>query len=134
MMAWSLGEMEGTVGVSLLAGRLVLDKSELVQGSELPINYLFAITSYASQQQCIPSAGMIIVAILAAVSTLMTLILCFTLWWSEWRELVGMQMNLTNGTVRNVIEIPLFSPNFSYFLNLCFVILFHSPSFSFVMT
>ena len=32
------------MGMSLLAGGLILDKSELVQGSELPINYLFAST------------------------------------------------------------------------------------------
>ena len=30
--------------------------------------------------------------------------------------------------VRNVYKIPLFSPNFSYLLNLCFVILFCSLS------
>ena len=30
--------------------------------------------------------------------------------------------------VRNVTKIPLFSPNSLIFLNLCFVILFHSPS------
>ena len=53
MMAQSLGGMEGIVGMSLLTGGLVLDKSELVQGSELPINYLFAITSYASYHQCL---------------------------------------------------------------------------------
>ena len=53
MMVQSLGGMEGIVGMSLLTGGLVLDKSELFQGSELPINYLFAITSYASYQQCL---------------------------------------------------------------------------------
>ena len=37
MMAQLLGGMEGTVGMSSLTGRLVLDKSILVQGSELPI-------------------------------------------------------------------------------------------------
>ena len=44
MIAQSLGGMEIVVGMSSLAGGLVLDKSELVQGSELPINYLFAST------------------------------------------------------------------------------------------
>ena len=44
MIAQSLGGMEIVVGMSLLAGGLVLDKSELVQGSKLPINYLFAST------------------------------------------------------------------------------------------
>ena len=53
MMAQSLGGMEGIMGMILLAGGLVRDKSELFQGSELPINYLFAITSYASYQQCL---------------------------------------------------------------------------------
>ena len=42
MMAQSLGGMEVIVGMSSLTGGLVLDKSELVQGSELPIKYLFA--------------------------------------------------------------------------------------------
>ena len=40
----SLGGMEIVVGMSLLAGGLVLDKSELVQGSKLLINLLFAST------------------------------------------------------------------------------------------
>ena len=40
----SLGGMEIVVGMSSLAGGLVLDKSKLVQGSELPINYLFTST------------------------------------------------------------------------------------------
>ena len=53
MMVQSLGGMEGIVGMCLLAGGLVLDKGELVQESKLPINYLFAITSYASHQQCL---------------------------------------------------------------------------------
>ena len=44
MIAQSLGGMEIIVGMSSLAGGLVLDKSELVQGSELPINDLFAST------------------------------------------------------------------------------------------
>ena len=44
MITQSLGEMEIVVGMSSLAGGLVLDKSELVQRSELPINYLFAST------------------------------------------------------------------------------------------
>ena len=44
MIVQSLGGMEIVVGMSSLAGGLVLDKSELVQGSELPINYLFAST------------------------------------------------------------------------------------------
>ena len=44
MIAQSLGGMEIVVGMSLLTGGLVLDKSKLVQGSELPINYLFAST------------------------------------------------------------------------------------------
>ena len=44
MIMQSLGGMEGIVGMSLLAGGLVLDKSELVQGSKLPIKYLFAST------------------------------------------------------------------------------------------
>ena len=44
MIVQSLGGMEIVVGMSSLAGGLVLDKSELVQGSELPINYLFALT------------------------------------------------------------------------------------------
>ena len=51
MMTQSLGGMEGIVGMSLLTGGLVLDKSELFQGSKLSIDYLFAITSYASFQQ-----------------------------------------------------------------------------------
>ena len=42
MIAQSLGGMEIVVGMSSLAGVLVLDKSELVQGSKLLINYLFA--------------------------------------------------------------------------------------------
>ena len=42
MIAQSLGGMEVVVGMSLLAGGLVLDKSKLVQGSKLPIKYLFA--------------------------------------------------------------------------------------------
>ena len=41
MIAQSLGGMEIVVGMSSLTGGLVLDKSELVQGSELPIKYLF---------------------------------------------------------------------------------------------
>ena len=45
MIAQSLGGMEIVVGMSSLTGGLVLDKSELIQGSELPINYLFASTS-----------------------------------------------------------------------------------------
>ena len=53
MIVQPLGGMEIVVGMSSLAGRLVLDKSELVQGSELPINYLFASTSYAPYQQCL---------------------------------------------------------------------------------
>ena len=44
MITQSLGGMEIGVGMSSLAGVLVLDKSELVQGSELPINHLFAST------------------------------------------------------------------------------------------
>ena len=36
MIAQSLGGMEIVVGMSLLAGGLVLDKGELVQGSKLP--------------------------------------------------------------------------------------------------
>ena len=44
MIAQSLGGMEIVVGMSSLAGGLVLDKSELVQGSELPINYFFTST------------------------------------------------------------------------------------------
>ena len=44
MIAQSLGGMEIVVGMSLLAGGLVLDKSELVQGSKLPINYVFTST------------------------------------------------------------------------------------------
>ena len=44
MLVQSLGGMEIVVGMSSLAGGLVLDKSKLVQGSELPINYLFAST------------------------------------------------------------------------------------------
>ena len=44
MIAQSLGGMEIVVGMSSLAGGLVLDKSKLVQGSELPINYLFSST------------------------------------------------------------------------------------------
>ena len=44
MIAQSLGGMGIVVGMSSLAGGLVLDKSELVQGSELPINYLFTST------------------------------------------------------------------------------------------
>ena len=36
--------MEIVVGMSSLAGGLFLDKSELVQGSKLPINYLFTST------------------------------------------------------------------------------------------
>ena len=44
MIAQSVGEMEIVVVMSSLAGGLVLDKSELVQGSELPIKYLFAST------------------------------------------------------------------------------------------
>ena len=44
MITQSLGGMEIVVGMSSLARGLVLDKSELVQGSELPINYLFAST------------------------------------------------------------------------------------------
>ena len=45
MIVQSLGGMEIVVGMSSLAGGLVLDKSELVQGSELPINYFFTSTS-----------------------------------------------------------------------------------------
>ena len=44
MIAQSLGGMEIVVGMSSFTGGLVLDKSELIQGSELPINYLFAST------------------------------------------------------------------------------------------
>ena len=44
MIVQSLGGMEIVVGMSSLAGRLVLDKRKLVRGSELPINYLFAST------------------------------------------------------------------------------------------
>ena len=44
MIAQSLGGMEIVIGMSSLAGGLVLDKSKLVQGSELPINYLFTST------------------------------------------------------------------------------------------
>ena len=44
MIVQSVGGMEIVVGMSSLAGGLVLDKSELVQGSKLPINYLFAST------------------------------------------------------------------------------------------
>ena len=44
MIVQSLGGMEIVVGMSSLAGELFLDKSELVQGSELPINHLFAST------------------------------------------------------------------------------------------
>ena len=44
MIAQSVGGMEIVVGMSSLAGGLVLDKSELVQGSELPINYFFTST------------------------------------------------------------------------------------------
>ena len=44
MIAESLGGMEIGVRMSSLAGGLVLDKSKLVQGSEVPINYLFAST------------------------------------------------------------------------------------------
>ena len=44
MIAQSVGEMEIVVVMSSLAGGLVLDKSELVQGSELPIKCLFAST------------------------------------------------------------------------------------------
>ena len=44
MIAQSLGGMEIVVGMSSLAGGLVLDKSELVQGSELLINYFFTST------------------------------------------------------------------------------------------
>ena len=44
MIAQSLGGMEIVVRMSSLTGGLVLNKSELVQGSELPINYLFAST------------------------------------------------------------------------------------------
>ena len=44
MIVQSLGGMEIGVGMSSLAGGLVLDKSELVQGSKLPINYLFTST------------------------------------------------------------------------------------------
>ena len=44
MIAQSLGGMEIVVGMSSLAGGLVLDKSELVQGSELPINYFSTST------------------------------------------------------------------------------------------
>ena len=44
MITQSLGGMEIVVGMSSLAGGLVLDKSELIQGSELPINYLFTST------------------------------------------------------------------------------------------
>ena len=40
MMAQSLGEMEGIVGMEFTRRGSVLDKSEPVQGSELPINYL----------------------------------------------------------------------------------------------
>ena len=43
-MAQSLGGMETVVGMSSLAGGLVLDKSKLVQGSELPINYFSTST------------------------------------------------------------------------------------------
>ena len=53
MIVQSVGGVEIVVGMSSLAGGLVLDKSELVQESELPINYLFASTSYASYQQCL---------------------------------------------------------------------------------
>ena len=45
MIAQSLGGMEIVVGMSLLARGLVLDKSELVQGSKLPINYFFTSTA-----------------------------------------------------------------------------------------
>ena len=44
MIAQSLGGMKIVVGMSSLAGGLVLDKSKLVQGSELPINFLFTST------------------------------------------------------------------------------------------
>ena len=44
MIMQSLGGMEVSVGVSSLAGGLVLDKSKLVQGGKLPIKYLFAST------------------------------------------------------------------------------------------
>ena len=44
MIAQSLGGMEIGVGMSSLAGVLVLDKSELVQGSKLPINYFSTST------------------------------------------------------------------------------------------
>ena len=44
MIVQSLGGMEIVVGMSSLAGGLVLDKSELVQGSKLPINYPFTST------------------------------------------------------------------------------------------
>ena len=44
MITQSLGGMEIVVGMSSLAGGLVLDKSELVQGSKLPINYFFTST------------------------------------------------------------------------------------------
>ena len=44
MIAQSLGGMEIVVGMSSLTGGLVLDKSELVQGSKLSIKYLFTLT------------------------------------------------------------------------------------------
>ena len=44
MIAQSLGGMEIVVGMSSLAGGLVLDKSKLVQGSKLPIKYFFTST------------------------------------------------------------------------------------------
>ena len=53
MLVQSLGGMEIVVGMSSLAGGLVLDKSELVQGSELPINYLFGFTIAAHSDRVV---------------------------------------------------------------------------------
>ena len=46
-----------------------------------------------------PSAGMIVVITLAAMSTAVTLILRFTLLWSTWRELARMLMNWMSATI-----------------------------------
>ena len=105
MIMQSLGGMEIGVGMSLLAGGLVLDKSELVQGSELPINYFFTSTPmpltsnvYPLGKVSTPSAGMIVVIMPAAVLTAVSLTLRFALLWSTRRELAGMLTNWMSGT------------------------------------
>ena len=90
MIVQLLGGMEIVMGMSSLAGGLVLDKKQTGPGKQtphqLPLHFNFLCLLPAMfitlGEVSTPSAGMIVVITLAAMSTVVSLTLRFALLWS----------------------------------------------------